>query len=131
MDIKQVSFDASHDGRGQVTFQVYVNPVLSELEFSPGRFAVFCTGDVIAADAHEVMHQDMVRRSHYAVRDKPSGELERIDLLFAGTWRRHGDTYGVIYQDMGLPYEKLRPRLTTWRAFVGHCHIVVRGGLID
>ncbi|NIT79552.1 MAG: hypothetical protein GWN58_32875 [Anaerolineae bacterium] len=122
--ITKVSFTCNH--RGQVNFEVHVNPRLAELDFKVGRFAVFCTGDVLAADAFDVLHQDMVQRSHYALRGLPAGELERIDILFAGTWRRFGDDYGVQFQDFGLPYSKLRPRLTTWREFVGRCKLVAR-----
>jgi hypothetical protein len=122
--IKKVSFNDEH--RGLVTFDVWINPRLAELTWKLGRFAVFCTGDVLAADAFNVLHQDMVHRAHYAIREKPSGELERIDLLFAGVWRQFGDDYGVTFQDFGLPYDKLRPRLSTWREFVGRCHLVAR-----
>lgn len=120
--IKQVTFTDLE--RGKLSFEVHVNPRLSELPWRVGRFVVACTGDVLAADADEVVHQDMVRRAVYAIREKPTGELERIEVLFAGSWRRSDYTYGMLYQDMGQPYHKLRDRLTTWQQFVGHCELV-------
>ena len=117
----RVSFQ---DDAGSGSFWVWINPRLADMEFRLGRFVVCCTGDVLVANAHDASHYNMVMRAHYAIRETPTGTYERVDMMFAGAWRKHGDDYGVTYQDMGLPYEKLRARLTTWKHFVGKNRLI-------